>query len=122
MKRMFVAIALIAAIAGLAIYGNATVKDTLGSLDRKLESAAKLCTDGDYESAFAELADFQQELTDKKLFFGAFIHQEYYYALTESSATLMSYNNDETKLDMLAELARCREQIAMIYESWFRLV
>ena len=119
MKRLYVAAALLLITLILGFWSGNKIKSAVSEMETALESAKASCMEGDYLEAKTHVREFGEALENSEGLMLAFVRRDYYYALRDTASVLMDYTTEETRLDMLSELARTEERLDIIVHSWF---
>ena len=108
MKRVYVALALLAVITVSCIVSIRMEKKTLTHMIRMTEELERYCRAGDTENARATAVRLEDEFTDKSRSFALFLHHNVLVEIEESLVVLPDYLQYGETEHALSEIIRSR--------------
>lgn len=122
MKRIILACVLLILSATIIIYSSISIKTALSELDSALSAAEHAVSIGDRALAEQYINIFNNTFERYETAFICFLSREMFYNVEFSAKAILYYNTPESESDMLAEIAKTRGAIDIIYKSTFRLI
>lgn len=119
MRRIKAAICIVLFILVIAAASHITVRRTTDTLQTHLSEIRVLAQDGDYTNAKQQTKEMLQYLKSHQHWLELFIKRETIAAITINLHGLSAYANEECVNDLMNEIDKASEQIAMTQHLFF---
>ncbi|WP_294526586.1 DUF4363 family protein [uncultured Allofournierella sp.] len=122
MSRLRAAALILAALFLLTLIGQRLVSGSLDSLEAGLTQVEKLCADGSYQAAKAQIGSITQAYQKQQAVLALFIRRDKLSELENALCGLSAYAHPDYLQDLLCETGKLKAQLNGIRRLFFGLL